>query len=684
MENKKSTNQELENLLRKGLEQVNQTPDSDVWEKIATRQEPQNVWLRLRNRLRYVVPIVVVIGLVIAGWWYYDQASQTLPTDAPQHLLPEVSPAVPVAAAESGDLAPAETTGNASSNRAAGLLRLNTVPAAAVHFQAETGVQYQSPTTGTTVHIPGGALVDSRGRAVRGEVELMLREYRDIPDFLASGIPMHYGDERGEFFFNSGGMFEVRVTQNGETLGMAPGQAYDLTFAATGELTDANMFYLDDQTGAWAYLPDPAFSDAAERGRPDAQGERSIPSQARVVSESEAVRNNRQRDCLPPIAEMPIGFDAATWVKTGVRMGHELATGKTKMPPWFRKRPWISNETLLNSLERGAVRIVRSRDQSELFFPEDISGVFTELKAFKDCYFMRSGDSINPQTELRTDVYWDRISISQDIGNRCNIWLYSDKGGLLQFYANLTATVGNKSFDVQRILTEYRRLRTERLENLETAADNLRRFLAVAPAFQNEDEWCIPQPQWLEMFEAQHPQMTQRYEALVQAGLTTNDSLARIAWENWRARVRESYMKGDFRAATTNRESRENLQYALRLTNFGIYNCDQIFRLGQQQDYIYATYETSDGDRIFPATVSILERNTRLFFTLPSASRMLLLPGRSLDVIVTDSDGRFYHIPAVQYAHTLLGKKAQPATFTVKDITDKTRTPRDWANYLDM
>ncbi len=683
MENKKSTNQELENLLRKGLEQVHQTPDTDIWEKIAVRQEPKNVWLRLRRWAQYAVPIALVIGLSVAGWWYSEKDPQTTPSDTPPTLQQAQKPNIPVADAGQQTL-PYSTEpaiGISSNRQNSGLQRLNTVPAATVHFQAETGVQYQSPSTGTTVHIPGGALVDSRGRAIRGQVELMLREYRDIPDFLASGIPMHFGDERGEFFFNSGGMFEVRVTQNGETLSMAPGQAYDLTFAATGELTDANMFYLNDQTGAWEYLPDPAFSEAGENGR------NVVPAQARLVSESEAIRNNRKRDnqpCLPRIAEQPAKFDAATWVKTGVRIGHELATGKTKMPGWFRKRPWISNEVLLNSLERGSVHIVQNRDQGELFFPEDITGVFSELKAFKDCYFMRTGDSINPQKQLRTDVYWDRISISQDLGNKCNIWLYSEKEGMLTFQANLTATVGNKTFNAQKVMTEYKRLRTERLENLETLADNMRQFLTVAPAFQTEDEWCLTQPEWLESFETQHPKMAQRYEALVRAGLTTNDSIARAAWENWRARLRENYMKDDFRAATTGREGNENLQYALRLTNFGVYNCDQIFRLGQQQDYIYASYETSDGNRILPATVSILDRNTRLFFTLPKANKMLCLPGRNIDVIVTDSDGRFYHLPADAYERIQAGKKQQLATFTVKDITEKTRTPRDWANYLDM
>ena len=120
--------------------------------------------------------------------------------------------------------------------------RLNTVPAASVRFQAETGVRYQSPVSGTSVYIPANSLIDANGQPVSGEVELLFREYRSIPDFLALGIPMHYGDERGAFFFNSGGMFEVRVHQYGEDLRMAPGREYDLNFAPTAQLTDASLY----------------------------------------------------------------------------------------------------------------------------------------------------------------------------------------------------------------------------------------------------------------------------------------------------------------------------------------------------------------------------------------------------------------------------------------------------------
>lgn len=684
MENKNTSNQELESLLRKGLEQVNESPDNDLWDKIEARQQPQNLGLRIRHIVRYALPMAAAVALLLVGWWYFEQ-SGTNPQTGGAIVQTQATGSATPEADEAGDDVP-EAPGllvlpETNPTRTVSGAGTNTVPAAAVRFRAETGMEYQSPTTGTNVRIPANGLVDARGRIVRGEVELTLREYRDIPDFLASGIPMHYGDERGSFFFNSGGMFEVRVSQNGEPLSMAPGQAYDLTFAATNQLTNANLFYLNDDTGEWEYVPDSAFSSVSSGHSQPA----SAPAQARIVSETEVVKNNRAgRPCLPRFPEAPSNFDAAKWVKAGVKMGHDLATGKTKLPTWFRKKPWIKLESLLNSVERGQIQIVRSRDVNELFFPEDVAGTFTELRAFKDCYFYRSDKQSEPDKKLRTDITFDRVSVVQESGNKCLISMYSDKHGLYQVYADLTASASNKTFDATEVMREYERLRTERLENLESLLENLRIFLFVAPAFQSGDEWCMPYPEWLDYFDSNHAKMTARYRALMEAGLDSNDALATDIWKNWLDKVRKLHFEENSLTANVNFGSKESLRYALRLTNFGTYNCDQIFRLGgEQREPVYATYQTPDGQRVYASSVSVLERNTRLFFTLPEADKMLNLAGRAIDVVVSDRKGRQYHLPAADYARASLAGR-QVYTFTVKDVTEVTRTPKAWAEYLEM
>ena len=268
MKNKASENDKLENLFRKELENIAEKPDGGAWEQIAARQAPKNRRLKFQHYGLYRLPFIalLVAGL---GWWYFNQ-NGVQPAPQPGDTRPPaeqtLEPVVPIAelqTTESAEMlespAPAQTP--------AGLQRLNSVPASTVRFAVKTGLDYENPATGTRVQIPASALVDSKGRPVQGVAELTIREYRDIPDFLASGIPMHYADDRGAFFFNSGGMFDVRVTQNGEPLDLAPGQIYDVEFSPTGELTNASVYYFEEKTGVWRYQPNQTVDKKSESSK---------------------------------------------------------------------------------------------------------------------------------------------------------------------------------------------------------------------------------------------------------------------------------------------------------------------------------------------------------------------------------------------------------------------------------
>lgn len=687
MENTPTPNSDFENLMKKHLQQADADPGADIWAQIAEKQRPRNTWLQFRHYGLFVVPAIIVLLLAVAGWWQYRQSIRTTPEEyrridpsrQPEHGAP-----APVA-----DALPSETpiniaahgSGKQYAEKVFGA-RINTVPAETVRFRIEAGLHYQSPVTGTSVSIPAGSLRDANGRQVSGEAELLLREYRSIPDFLASGIPMHYNDERGAYFFNSGGMFEVRVVRQGEPLQMAPGQAYDIVFSPTDHLTKASLFYLDDVTATWRYQPDAAFVS---------QKNQAPPAQAPVTSAAQVLNDNKKRknaDCLPDLGEIPENADPAEFVKEAVMTGYNLATERMNMPVWFRKNPDLTIEQLLNGLERTLIRIVRHKDQNELFFPEDINKVFTELEAFKGCYFTRSADSLNGSrgaTNLNTYKYWQRITVAQEKGANCQITLYGEQGWM-QFYATLQRTTGNDDFDPDKIMAEYRLLRAKRQNDIETLVKKLRIFLMVAPAFQTREEWCMDAPGWLNYFNDNHALMAKRYAALLEEGLSVNDSLALTVWKTWRARLRGLYFDKQERNITTFKNANQSLEYALKLTNFGIHNYDQIFQIAGDREpaFIFAGYITPEGERVVPAAVSIMERSSRLFFTLPSADKMLRIPGRRLDVIVTDRYGRQYHLPAEKYAALSFNDNAQSNVFTVKDVTARTRTPREWAELLEM
>jgi hypothetical protein len=683
MENKPTPNSDFEKFLRQHLQQLNTRPDDNTWAQIAEKQHARNIWLQIRRSGIYVVPLLVASILAVAAWWHCHKPAQT-PASSPLEKEYQNVPSAPIPpiATDAPHAPQTEAVAQIPEPRYGG--QVNTVPAAVVRFQAEKGVRYQSPVTGTTVHIPANSLVDANGIPVGGEVDLMLREYRNAADFLASGIPMHYTDERGDFFFNSGGMFEVRVNQRGKPLQMTQGQTFDVAFSPTAQLTKASLYYLDDASGAWGYQPDPAF--VAQKGQ--------TPSlQPPVATEEEVLRNNRRKnseECLPEITELRGNHDDLAMVlKEAVQTGQELATGKLQIPLWFRKNPGLTNEQLLNGLERGQVRIVQHKDQDELFFPEDLSNIFTELAAFKDCYFTRTLDSLNGgrgKRRLNPDERWQRVTVAQEKGAYCQIALYGENTGWMQFYATLTSSIENKNFDAEKVLAEYRRLRTERQNNFEARIAQLRNFLSVAPAFQTQEELCMEAASaWLEYFEENHSMMAKRYEALIKAGFSTNDSLALSAWNVWQARIHKIKLARYERLANA-RNNLATFAFSLRLKGFGTYNYDQIFPLSswrERVEFVEVEYRTPDGNKIASAFVSVMERSSRLYFTLPSVSKIPLIPGRRFDFVVTDRDGRQYHLPAEQYVALNLNEE-QHNIVTVQDVTDQSRTPLEWAKLLEM
>lgn len=679
MEKKSPFNSDFEKYVRQALQKTDGEPDDNTWANIAARQKGSNLRLRIRYYGPRAALFMVALFLFFAGWTYFSGETQPeiRKPDAPQQNMPAPMPQAAVSVPPASEISAKKTP---EAPAAAG--RRNSVPATTVRFLAEEGLRYENPATGTAVYIPAHALRQAGGKLVSGEVEFQLREYRSMADFMASGIPMHYSDERGDYCFNSGGMFDLRVNQHGEQLQMVPGQACDVHFTSTHKLTQPSLYYFDESCGAWKYQPDPAFTN---EDRPT------------VVAEKTAVLDNRglQVDCLPMETEtsrqqwaLPNDNEAAVWMQEAVQTGYDYAFGKKTLPGWFRKHPDWTNDQLLGGMERSAIRLKRHKDADDMFFPEDMNNAFTELKAFKDCYFIIDNGlgSKKSFTNEEFDSYWERFSVVQVMGATCYVSFFG-KQGLLQFYATLIGSTENPSFDAGKVLAEYTRLRNERQQNFEKQANAWRHFLYMAQAFQSPEEWCMDASSWFDYFEANMPLMRKRYAELKEQGIIEKAEIALNTWTNWRKRVRDVLLDNYKNKRSLDRAMpKEGLTYALRVSNFGTYNCDQIFNIfgnGQETIYVLADFKTSDGRRIVPRSVSVMERNTRLFFTLPKTERMINAPGRKLDIIVTDASGRYYRLPGAKYASLDL-KDQRSCTFTMEDVTEKTQTPREWANLLEI
>ena len=112
-------------------------------------------------------------------------------------------------------------------------------------FKAEDGLTLHMP-TGTHIVIPADALVDENGNTVKGNVTARFREFHTPGEILHSGIPMQFGEERTDFF-SSGGMMELRVSQNGKDLKLSEDKEVDVELAsAISPDKDFKLYFLTD------------------------------------------------------------------------------------------------------------------------------------------------------------------------------------------------------------------------------------------------------------------------------------------------------------------------------------------------------------------------------------------------------------------------------------------------------
>lgn len=116
--------------------------------------------------------------------------------------------------------------------------------------EQENKIVYPS---GTIITVPQNAFTDSSGKAVTGPVTLAYREYSDIVDVLANGVPMNYDSAGEKLSFRTGGMFEMYAFQNNDLLSLKPGKTISVELASADTTTGYNLYKMDPATGNWNF-----------------------------------------------------------------------------------------------------------------------------------------------------------------------------------------------------------------------------------------------------------------------------------------------------------------------------------------------------------------------------------------------------------------------------------------------
>lgn len=106
---------------------------------------------------------------------------------------------------------------------------------------------------GSVITIPAGAFVDSDGKPVKGEVQILFDEYHDFADIAMSGISMFYDSAGVTNDLKSAGMFEIDGKQNGEKIHVAEGKKLNVDLASLEDTPCYNFYKQDEESKQWNY-----------------------------------------------------------------------------------------------------------------------------------------------------------------------------------------------------------------------------------------------------------------------------------------------------------------------------------------------------------------------------------------------------------------------------------------------
>ncbi|MEZ4982739.1 MAG: hypothetical protein R2769_14370 [Saprospiraceae bacterium] len=116
-------------------------------------------------------------------------------------------------------------------------------------FEAETGWEMNLP-SGTRIKVSPNALIDSSGFPVKGQVDIMYREFHDAISVFLAGIPMEYQDGH----FTTAGSFEIRASQKGTPVYVKSEKPIEVRLASLTAGNDYDFFFLDEDKRGWDSL----------------------------------------------------------------------------------------------------------------------------------------------------------------------------------------------------------------------------------------------------------------------------------------------------------------------------------------------------------------------------------------------------------------------------------------------
>lgn len=500
-------------------------------------------------------------------------------------------------------------------------------------ISAENPQKIEHP-SGTVIEIPENAFVDKNGNPVTGDVQLSYIEYRDPVDFILGNIPMDYNQDGEKFVFNSGGMFKIKATHQGEEVFLGKDKNINLDFPLTENLPDLNFYRFDETTNQWkeeAKNINPPKNESVNltaffQLQPNNVNVDTLSNQKETVINTKTfIAKENYESCYHLVRLLKMGKLMATSTDS---LKEKISWTPRKMLDANLKKQkaldfQIANTKMLKNSHKENQKIysvncdVKSESGNQIRIIPKTGSYTDRLSAISwitpdsKQYHLNSVSLLGIK-KINQNLY--SITIKDSLGKK-----ELDSLKINDFSIQKETIVSNISKQTNNRVIQYNRLQRladnndqviikknkalSKLKKLKYASlDTINKYAILSKNFWNFNkpymsvaEKEMTEDQWISYFDSNKSSMLSRYKKL------EDSSATKTCFEKVKViqKAREEMNNALY--------AENQLRQKLQISNLGIYNCDQIQRLIEPL-IVQVDYADEKGNQITPKFIYIVDK----------------------------------------------------------------------------
>jgi len=471
--------------------------------------------------------------------------------------------------------------------------------------------------TGTKINIPEAAFVDSRGNTVKGDVIVYYREYNDILDIFANGVPMNYDSAGQKYAFRTAGMFEIYALKDNKLVFMAPGKTIAFDFATVDTGNGYSLYRLNENTGKWDFKT-PLQSNFTVKEEKFSAAYK-MYSKLLAVSFDTTHFEDRYKDTL--------------YARTK-KIPYEYFNGKKKLLDTYFKLKKVYNYNKNKDIKK----------MPNFYMEVDNYAPFKELNAYRGWVWVYSGPLTKKEFSKQyvTRKKWTDTRISYiPSENMYNIELKSPH----EF----------GSFDAFPVRSNYT-TETSKYEKTHLRLDN--RYNKILKKIQVKFDKNIDKKK--AKVQKQNWDMICKNMSPEEKAMTKEEWLA-YAKKRMIAE-KDSLNKAQYSYA--------NVTRSFEIDGFGIWNCDQMFRLKNPME-LNAQFKDAFDKTISPSTVNVIDGSSKgiLSYNMVPGAKIAIDPTSETALFLIGTNGSVSIVDKESVRNTISSQKTnRDFTFTCYEI----------------